>query len=113
MIPDLTKIFPECKSSVLIDVLDTNSICDTENSMIKTLVNNHIYAKSIQLFSTSSSTINVAKEFVCSNNENEYYLVENMPLYALIHPNFIENFVKNGNVVGLSGMFLFFRVNFN
>ena len=100
--------FPPKSSSRLIKITDNDREIDT-------IIDNHLYGRSIQIFSENSQLQQQMKTFLINHNEMAFLLVKNLPVYLLIQDEFIRTFWNNGYVHGVSGKFFasFFLHLFN
>lgn len=104
----LRNFTPNC-SSKLIEIIDKE---DTENSnekfinkRLKTIINHHLYCRTIQIISTNENIVNKVQNFLTDNEELGFLFVKNLPVFSLINSRFIEDFWNKGLLYGLSGIF--------
>ena len=92
--------FSPIPSSRLIRIADNDN--DDE---IDKIIDNHLYGRSIQIFSSNISLQQQVKNFLIDHNEMGFLFVKNLPIFLLIQDEFIQTYWNNGNVYGLSGEF--------
>nr|XP_027198140.1 ribonuclease P protein subunit p40-like [Dermatophagoides pteronyssinus] len=89
--------FSPIPSSRLIRIADNDN--DDE---IDKIIDNHLYGRSIQIFSTNILFQQQVKNFLVDHNEMGFLFVKNLPIFLLIQDEFIQTYWNNGNVYGLS-----------
>ena len=96
-------IFPATASSQRIDVIDSPHIRDS--ARICHLASRTLFTQSIQFVSQDEQLFDKVRGFVANENDFGFVLIRDMPLYALISPYFINAYLQQGLIYGLSGLF--------
>lgn len=105
----LSNFKPVC-SSRLIEIIDKEDTKKDDkkfiNERLETIINRHLYCRTIQIISLDENIVNKINNFLINNEELGFLFVKNLPVFSLINSCFIKNFWDKGLLYGLSGMFV-------